>query len=130
MKSLTHQELVDTLFQLLAPKLEYGRATEFAESLDIKQPTFSSYRIGRRIPSLEVCQKLADAVDHEVFLGLWPQGSKMALDANLARRWDRLPEERQAALGELVLRSNDLTDQQFNALQAVWSAFLDASPSE
>jgi transcriptional regulator with XRE-family HTH domain len=130
METLTHKDLVQELFKLLEPELAYGNATEFAEGLGIKQPTFSSYRIGRRIPSLEVCQALANAVDHEVFVALWPKGSKTALDAEVSRGWDRLPENRQAAISQLISRSNDLTDQQFMALQTVWSAFLDTASHE
>lgn len=130
MKTLTHQGLVKALFELLEPELTYGNATEFAESVGVKQPTFSSWRIGRRIPSLEVCQTLANAVGYEVFLALWPKGSKTSLDASLASKWDRLPEDRRAALSQLVGRSNDLTDRQFAALQTVWSAFLDSASPE
>lgn len=116
--SLTHPELVTALFELLEPKLAHGQATGFAEGLGIKQPTFSSYRIGRRLPSLEVCQRLAEAVDHEVVLLLRPKGT-----APLVQGWGRLSPARQAALAELVDRSPELSDRQFNALQAVWSAF-------
>ena len=127
MKSLTHEELVTAIFKLLEPELKFGDAGAFAAKLDIKQPTFSSYKIGRRTPSLDVCTRLAKAVGYEVFVGLWPSGSKTKLDADLAQKWDRLPEDRREALSDLVGRSNDLTDQQFGALQAVWSAFLDST---
>lgn len=127
MKSLTQEELVSSIFRLLEPELKFGDASQFAANLGIKQPTFSSYRIGRRTPSLAVCAQLAAAVGYEVFLGLWPKGSKTALEADMALKWDRLPEARRAALSDLVGRSNDLTDQQFAALQAVWSAFLDST---
>lgn len=127
MKSLTHEELVAAIFKLLEPELNHGQAGVLAAKVGMKQPTFSSYKIGRRTPSLEICARLAKVVGYEVFLGLWPIGSKTKLDADLAQKWDRLPEDRREALSDLVGRSNDLTDQQFAALQAVWSAFLDST---
>ena len=130
MKSMTHDEIVESIFKLLEPELKFGDANGFAEKLGIKQATFSSYRIGRRRPALDVCAKLAKAVGFEVFLGLWPEGSKTSLEADLALKWDRLPEGRRKALNGLVGRSNDLTDQQFAALEAVWCAFLDSTSTD
>ena len=92
MKSLTHEELVAAIFKLLEPELNHGQAGALAARVGMKQPTFSSYKIGRRTPSLEVCARLAKVVGYEVFLALWPIGAKTKLDADLAQKWDRLPE--------------------------------------